>query len=321
MIERRLQGAAPHLGENLEQLLKAIPGYNKAAQQASVAIHNLVLGGGEVTRTLADLLHGTWLGHSLHAVLVELPVGSWTAAGLFDALHLATGSRNAAWTADALLALGVGTAVPAAVAGMADYSAIREDAAAEAALHGTLNSIALGLFLLSLADRRNGNRGRGTVTSFAGLGVVVASAWLGGDMVYRRRVGVNFNEPPEQSKGWIAVLNDDELAEGESRRVVIGDDAVMLYRDASGIYAIGAICSHAGGPLEEGTVSDLCVECPWHHSVFSLRDGAVVHGPATVPQASYVTRMVNGLIEVRWLKAGEAPPESVDGQDERSLGA
>jgi nitrite reductase/ring-hydroxylating ferredoxin subunit/uncharacterized membrane protein len=317
---RTTGAAAPHLGENVEALIKAIPGFGRAAQGASVALHNLVLGGGAATRTLADLLHGTWLGHPLHALLVEIPIGAWSASALFDLLAVATGSHNAAWAADALVTLGVASAVPAAMAGMADYSGIREDVAAQAAAHAILNSAALGLFLGSLAARRADRRGLGVSLSYTALAVAGGSAWLGGDMVYRRRVGANFNDPPAHSEGWIAVLSEGELAAGQARRVVIGDDAVMVYRDAGGIYAIGAVCSHAGGPLEGGTVMGHCVECPWHHSVFNMRDGSVVHGPATMPQARYDARSVNGLIEVRLVRAGKELAALPEGERERSVG-
>ena len=106
------------------------------------------------------------------------------------------------------------------------------------------------------------------------------------------------------------MLSDAELAEGEARRVLISDDAVMVYRDVERVYAIGAFCSHAGGPLEDGTISGHCVECPWHHSVFDMRDGSVVHGPATTPQARYEARRANGKIEVRLLKPGSSERQS-----------
>lgn len=305
--------AAPHLGVNVERLIKAIPGFEEAAQSAAGAIHDAVLAGGPATRAAADALHGVWLGHPLHAVLVEIPIGSWSAAAVFDLLALTTGSREAAWAADALLALGVASAVPAAMAGMADYSAIKQDAAAQAGAHAALNSAALGLFLASLAARRAGRRGAGVLLSLGALTVAGSSAWLGGDLVYRKRVGVNHSEEPGHADGWIAVIGEDELAVGESRRVLIGDDPVMLHHGAEGVFAIGAVCSHAGGPLEEGTVEGACVTCPWHHSVFDMRDGRVVHGPATQPQPRYEARVVGGLVEVRRPTGAEAPAEAQPG--------
>ncbi|MCA1842706.1 MAG: Rieske (2Fe-2S) protein, partial [Actinobacteria bacterium] len=82
---------------------------------------------------------------------------------------------------------------------------------------------------------------------------------------------------------------------------------ILLYRASDRIYAIGSRCSHAGGPLHEGKIDDgaLCVECPWHASVFRLADGSVVHGPASVPQAAYDVRTQDGRIEVRRRQSSE----------------
>lgn len=102
------------------------------------------------------------------------------------------------------------------------------------------------------------------------------------------------------------MLPQNEIAEYEARRVEIDGAPVLLYRDVEAVYAIGAVCSHAGGPLEEGTFDGHCVECPWHQSVFDLRNGHVVHGPATISQPSYQARIRNGQIEVRLISAGAA---------------
>lgn len=298
-ITRSGPGAQTHLGIAIERALKGVPGFADGASAVSRGLHGAIIGGGEPARRLADLLHGTWLGHPLHALLVEIPVGAWSVSALFDLIAALTGSREAAWAADALITTGVVAAVPAAMAGAADYSAADQEATPQIALHAILNSAAMGLFLASLAARRGGRRGLGVALSFGALGIAGGSAWIGGDLVYRHGVGVNHAQTPGHAEGWIAVLDEGELAVGESRRVSIGGDAVMLHRAPEGLYAIGAVCSHAGGPLEEGTVSDGCVECPWHQSVFDLRDGRVVHGPATMPQPAYQARASNGLIEVR----------------------
>ncbi|MGA8636153.1 MAG: Rieske (2Fe-2S) protein, partial [Candidatus Dormiibacterota bacterium] len=58
-------------------------------------------------------------------------------------------------------------------------------------------------------------------------------------------------------------------------------------------------CTHAGGPLNEGTVEDGEVVCPWHGSRFRLSDGAVLGGPATFPQPQLTTRKVRGRIQIR----------------------
>jgi nitrite reductase/ring-hydroxylating ferredoxin subunit/uncharacterized membrane protein len=316
--------AAPHLGINVDRMLRAIPGLEEAALSVSGAIHNAVLSGGSATRAAADALHGTWIGHPLHPLLVTIPLGAWSLAGLYDAAAVLGGSEGAGRTADSLIAIGVAAAVPSALAGMADYSAIKRDAATTGLAHAALNSAALGLYLLSLGARAGGRRGAGVLLSTLALGATGVSGWLGAELIYRHRVGVSHAEEPGHAEGWIAVLNADELAIGESRRVQIGGDAVMLHRGPEGLYAIGAVCSHAGAPLEEGSVEGGCVECPWHQSVFDMRDGRVVHGPATVPQPRYDTRVANGLIEVRRPGAAQAPYDpgsgAGEGGNERAVG-
>src|ERR671916_3236474 len=67
-------------------------------------------------QALKDLLHGTWLGHPLHPVLVQVPVGSWISAGVLD---LVPRLRPAATF---LIGTGVAAAVPASLSGAADWS-------------------------------------------------------------------------------------------------------------------------------------------------------------------------------------------------------
>lgn len=311
---------APHLGMNVERLIKSVPGLEDAARSVAGALHSAILSGGNTTRAAADVLHGTWIGHPLHPLLVTLPIGAWSFAALYDAAAVLSGSDGAARTADTLIALGAAAAVPTAMAGMADYSAIKQDAAAEGLVHGALNSAALGLYLLSLGARLAGRRGAGVLLSTLALGAVGVSGWLGAELIYRHRVGVNHSEAPEHAGGWIAVLREDELAVGESRRVLVGQDPVMVHRGAEAFYAVGAVCSHAGGPLDEGRVEGSCVECPWHQSVFDMRDGRVVHGPATQPQQRYETRITGGLVQVRLPAGAKAPFDAEQKSFEREVG-
>src|SRR5881227_298641 len=88
-----------------------------------------------------DLLHGTWLGHPLHPVLVQVPVGSWISAGLLDAVPPL---RPAA---TAMIGTGVVAAVPAALAGAADWSEQEPGVRRLGALHALLNTAALGLYV------------------------------------------------------------------------------------------------------------------------------------------------------------------------------
>jgi nitrite reductase/ring-hydroxylating ferredoxin subunit len=75
--------------------------------------------------------------------------------------------------------------------------------------------------------------------------------------------------------------------------------AILLVRQGSEVYAISDVCTHIGGPLSEGKLSDGCVTCPWHGSTFSLADGRVRAGPATAPEDAFEVRVRDGQIELR----------------------
>lgn len=304
-IQRALR-AVPLGGAEIEQAIKQIPGLESTGAQLAGSIHQAVLSGGSLTRAIADALHGSsWFGHPLHPALTDIPIGAWVMAAFFDASAAMGGGAAAESAADTLLAVGAAAAVPTALAGMADYSAIDDTAIAIGAAHGLLNSAGLGLYLLSMWARARGRRSQGVLLSTLGLSMVGASAALGGDMVYRRKIGVDHTPDVAAPEQWTAVLPLNQIAPYEARRVEVDGAPALLYNDGSSIYAIGAVCSHAGAPLEDGTFDGHCVECPWHQSVFDLRNGQVVHGPATQPQPNYATRVRDGKIEIRKAAADE----------------
>jgi nitrite reductase/ring-hydroxylating ferredoxin subunit/uncharacterized membrane protein len=283
----------------VEEAIQRIPVLEKISDEVAGAIHNAVLKGGEPTRKLADLLHGTWLGHPLHPVLTDVTIGAWLCGVFLDAVAVMKGDRGAARAADTLIAAGCVSAVPTALAGLADYSTIDKPASKAATLHALLNEVNLALFVLSLIERRHGSRRRGLFYSTLAAGLTLAAAWLGGHLVYGHNVGVDHNQDREGPARWTPALPNAELPEGTPKRVDVDGNAVLLYRLDGRVYAIGAVCNHAGGPLDEGGFEGCYVECPWHQSVFDLRDGRVRHGPATHPQPTYETRLRAGMVEVR----------------------
>lgn len=190
-------------------------------------------------------------------------------------------------------------ALPTALAGITDYSTIKEEASDYGLLHGILNSTALLLYILSWRARRRRQRLTGIGYAMLGMGIMTASAWLGGEMVYRLRVGTDHSPVPEEPENWQALLPASDLVEGQPQRVEVGGQPVLLYRTGKTVSAISAVCAHAGGPLDEGKFYDGCVQCPWHDSVFDLTTGQVVHGPAVYHQPTYDVRVTNGQIRLR----------------------
>lgn len=287
------------LGDLLVQKTEQLPGLSENGLKLSRSIHAAVLKGGYPARKIADLLHGTWLGHPLHPMLTDVTVGAFTLATLFDVLAAARGARFAEKAADTLVSAGSISAVATAISGLADFSTVEKPAMSSASMHALLNSVNLGLYLLSLRDRKNGKRARGVFFSSLALALLAASAWLGGHLVYTHRVGVDHSEEISGPEKWTAVLPEAELPGGEPKAVDVEGSKVLLYRCEGTVHAINAVCSHSGGPLEEGEFHDFTVQCPWHDSVFDLRDGSVVHGPATHPQPAYQTRIRKGQVEIR----------------------
>jgi NADPH-dependent 2,4-dienoyl-CoA reductase/sulfur reductase-like enzyme/nitrite reductase/ring-hydroxylating ferredoxin subunit len=98
----------------------------------------------------------------------------------------------------------------------------------------------------------------------------------------------------------------DTLADGAMLAGHVGDDAVLIARRGGQFFAIGATCSHYGGPLSQGLMVDDTVRCPWHHACFSLRTGEALRAPALSPIACWSTELREGKVFVRE-KSAPAP--------------
>src|SRR5262245_38394763 len=106
-----------------------------------------------------------------------------------------------------------------------------------------------------------------------------------------------------------------DVADGGMVGGHVGDDAVLLARRGDELFAIGATCSHYGGPLAEGLIVGDTVRCPWHHACFSLRTGEALAAPAFNPMPCWRVERRDGTVFVREKiepsgKAGKARPPS-----------
>ena len=102
---------------------------------------------------------------------------------------------------------------------------------------------------------------------------------------------------PEEAKGpdLSAGVPASQLVEGAPFPGHVGGNAVILVRRGEEIFAIGATCTHYGGPLAEGLVVGDIVRCPWHHARFSLCTGEAVGAPALKAVACYEVAQRGGL--------------------------
>ena len=98
-----------------------------------------------------------------------------------------------------------------------------------------------------------------------------------------------------------------DLPEGGMLVGHVGEEAVLLARSGSAVFAIGANCTHYGGPLAEGLMVGDTVRCPWHHACFSLRTGEALHAPAFSPVSCWAIEQRDGRIFVRSKVESPAP--------------
>src|SRR5215217_3579462 len=146
---------------------------------------------------MRNALDGTWLGAPLHPALSDVPIGSWTAALIFDGLDAATGSKAIRNAADAALAMGIAGGLAAAVVGLSDWRYLRGGSRRMGVAHALLNGAGLDL----------------SVTSLVWLG-----AHLGGELSYGYGLRVNRDvfegSGPEE---FTPVLEESELADSGMR--------------------------------------------------------------------------------------------------------
>jgi nitrite reductase/ring-hydroxylating ferredoxin subunit/uncharacterized membrane protein len=253
--------------------------------------------GGDAGRRVRDVLHGTWLGHPLHSALTHIPLGAWTTALVLDA----AGSRDGrlARAADATIGVGIAGAAGAAVTGLTDWHHTTGGDRRVGVGHALLNGAALALYVASFTLRRLGARGAGRGLATLGFLVSTSAAYLGGTLVYRKRIGVDHAPRPEPWRDFAPALPAAELSEGAARAVDVRGVRVALVRRDGRIYALAENCAHLGGPLSEGRVEGDALRCPWHGSLFALEDGRVLEGPSTSPQTCFEVRTRDGQIEVR----------------------
>src|SRR5436309_8514262 len=189
---------------------------------------------------VSSVLAGTWLGHPLHPVLTDVPIGAWTSSWVLDVV----GGEKVEPAADALLGVAIVSSLPTAAAGLADWGDTWGKTRRIGVAHAVGNVTALTVFGASLAARRAGRRKLGFALSTIGMGVASASAYLGGHLTFGKGIGVDntaFDQEPAQ---WTEVLTVDELSDGKLIHARADGADVLLFRDGDDVYAMSDTCRH-----------------------------------------------------------------------------
>jgi nitrite reductase/ring-hydroxylating ferredoxin subunit len=262
---------------------------------------------GRPGRALKNLMHGTSvLGHPLHPAVTDLPTGAWAAGVVADYVaHFSSALPTQA--GDVALALGLSAAVLAALTGLTDYHETIGHERRVATVHGLTMVVVVVVDAASLALRWFGSSSLHPVAvglSTVGFVGVMAGGYLGGHLVFGIGTMVNRNAFAEGPEDYVAVGMPADFPEGEMHRVNAAGMAALLVRRAGTLHAIAAVCSHAGGPLDEGTLEGTRVACPWHGSIFSVQSGRVLNGPATFDQPTFAVREREGRVELKLTAAG-----------------
>jgi nitrite reductase/ring-hydroxylating ferredoxin subunit/uncharacterized membrane protein len=242
-------------------------------------------------RPVQNFLNGSWLGHPVHAVVTDVPIGAMTVSIIADVIGQPV-------VADVSLLLGVLAMVASAVTGAADYTEVDGTARNRATVHSVIMVVALVLYLISLAIRSGSPADRlaPILISLVAYLLLSLGAAIGGDLVYL--IGTHVNRHAWRGAGakWIKLELGDlaDIPEGGPTKLKAGINELAVVREGDRIVAVHAQCAHAGGPLAEGSLVGGAIECPWHGSRYRMTDGHNVRGPSMYDQPAYEVRPAEG---------------------------
>lgn len=243
---------------------------------------------------LRSLLHGTWLGHALHPLLTDVPLGALTVALILDLLGIYDGANWATL-------IGFAGMLLAALAGVVDLDETGGKARQYGGLHAGFMFVAVVLYLFSLLVRYGvmpGEPEQALGLAAAGYLVMLVGAYIGGELVFGFGNMVDRHAWRAGGAKWTA-LDITELPERTPTKAKAGAQTLVLVREGERISALHDVCSHAGCSLSDGTVVGETIQCGCHGSRFRLKDGGVVVGPATFDQPVYEVRRAEGKLEAR----------------------
>jgi uncharacterized membrane protein/nitrite reductase/ring-hydroxylating ferredoxin subunit len=283
--------------------------------------------------TPKEVIEGKPLRSPLHPALVHLPIALFPLSFILDLVSWLSPRPELQLVRCAFIAIAVGiaTAVVAAIIGLVDYTSIRDDHPAKktATLHMVLNLVAVGLFSAGLGLRYGSLNLESTgalplLISVAALGLLGYSGYLGGTLVYDDGIGVGRHrrrtplpektiDLPGSGKMPVVIGAVPLVAEGETARVDVAGTVVAVTRSKDQLCAFQEFqefCTHRYGPLSEGKIENGQVICPWHGSRFSTATGKVTQGPAKVDLRTFPIEEREGKVWLQPDARSSASPES-----------
>jgi uncharacterized membrane protein len=132
-----------------------------------------------------SVLTGRWLGHAVHPLMTDLPIGFWTSSFVLDLV----GGRASRKAADRLLLLGILSAVPTAATGLAEFLGTDQRSRRVGVVHANANTVGLALYVASYVARKRGRRARGVALALGGSALATVGGFLGGHLAIGRKAG------------------------------------------------------------------------------------------------------------------------------------
>jgi nitrite reductase/ring-hydroxylating ferredoxin subunit len=254
---------------------------------------------GSAGRRLKDALHGTTvLGHPLHPAITDAPLGAWLVGAILD---WAARYDHAIGPQAGNIALAFGTlaALGAVLTGYTDFYETEGLERRAGLTHGLIMTVVFLLETASLALRWAGSHEVGIVVSTVAVVLAMAGMYVGGHLTFRFGTMVNRNAFAEGPEWFVKVGAVDDFPENTMKRVDAGGMPALVVRLDGKLCAIAAVCSHAGGALDDGDLDGTVVTCPSHGARFDLGSGKVLCGPATFPQPVFEVRERHGNVELK----------------------
>lgn len=285
--------------ERLERWSRGLAALGDGTAGVMIAIYRAL---GRPGRLLQDLLNGSFLGHALHPVLTDVTIGGFTMVVALDLVALIFHAGDLETATRIVLGLTLLATLGTILTGLTDYKDTASgDERNLATLHGWTNIAATVVYGVAFFLRLGGSVAIGQLLGLLAYLVVSAGAYIGGHLVFKYGYMVNRNAfaGGKRAKDFTAVLAVADLPDQTPTKAMLGTTALVVVRRGDLVFALKDTCSHAGGPLSGGTLTERGIVCPWHASEFRLSDGAVRHGPATTRQPTYRARVTDGQIEVQ----------------------